>query len=524
MEMVLFCTIVATFWLSTSKILVDAAGDGVSGGNKELVVIAGPHKTSETSVEEFFYSFARGDNPEYEKEKSLLGWSWPQILGLGSPHLVYDRLVTDYDDKDIQTKIINALVDHLDTSSRGLVMGGDEYDGVGNTIFSKRNAINVIALVKEATQIDDEDITIVLLYQHPRVEQWLSIYTHEIIAADFGNNENGNDKASTNNNFKDPYEEFLCNPETYDERWEILETAMNPFQLATTYLGAGGYNVVMIDLDGVRDAGFMIEHVIGCEVLGGTCSTDGWLDSLESESFMKYQQHDDEATHPFHSLTPDDVQDLERLFRLRDCNYQNFLENHPNFRILYGKSIFNSCPTNSATDSVWTDLQDTTKLYNVIQSQKNCYAGDDLISLPTILEKVPEVKDVNLAKYSDDADVGDVVVVAENNNNKKKDDTSSTEASGESVSAMDNNENTNEDGSDKDDDDASDGEEIIEEKKYPLSLAMQIVFVSTIVLWIGFMIRVQWKKNREMKFTQSGIDGIMPTIKEDRNRPLSEIM
>ena len=50
-------------------------------GKKELVVIAGPHKTSETSVEEFFYSYARGDNPEQEKEKSLLGWSWPQILG-----------------------------------------------------------------------------------------------------------------------------------------------------------------------------------------------------------------------------------------------------------------------------------------------------------------------------------------------------------------------------------------------------------------------------------------------------------
>ena len=48
---------------------------------KELVVIAGPHKTSETSVEEFFYSYARGDSPEQEKEQSLLGWSWPQILG-----------------------------------------------------------------------------------------------------------------------------------------------------------------------------------------------------------------------------------------------------------------------------------------------------------------------------------------------------------------------------------------------------------------------------------------------------------
>ena len=55
------------------------AGRGEDG--KQLVVFAGPHRTSETSIEEFFYSYARGDNPEYEKEKSLLGWSWPQILG-----------------------------------------------------------------------------------------------------------------------------------------------------------------------------------------------------------------------------------------------------------------------------------------------------------------------------------------------------------------------------------------------------------------------------------------------------------
>ena len=66
-------------------------------------------------------------------------------LGLGSPHLAYDRLVIDYDDQNVQTKIIDTLVNHLDTSSRGLVMGGDEYDRVGNTIWSNRNAIKAIS-------------------------------------------------------------------------------------------------------------------------------------------------------------------------------------------------------------------------------------------------------------------------------------------------------------------------------------------------------------------------------------------
>jgi hypothetical protein len=420
--------------------------------------------------------------------------------------------VIDYDDQDVQTKIIDTLINHLDTSSRGLVIGGDEYDRVGNTIWSNRNAIKAISDVSAATQIANEDITIVLLYEHPRVEQWLSIYTHKITATEIGND----------STFKDAYEEFLCNPDTYDERFETLETAMNPFKLATTYLKAGAYNVVMIDLDGVRDAGLMIEHVIGCEVLGGTCSNAGWLDTLESESFMKYQKSDDEATHPFHSLTPNDVQDLERLLRLRDCNYQNILKDHPNFSILYEKSIFKSCPT-TTNDVVVTDLQDTTKLFNAIQSQKNC--NNDPISLPTMFENMPEVNDTNLSKYSDDtADV--VSAVVENDDESGEDDQQMSDPS--VVSAMNNNNDENENAEDLEasstamDDDEE--EEEIENEKHPLSYVIQIVLASTILLWVVFMLRVQWKKNRDSKYTQGGIDGIMPSIREDRNRPLSEIM
>ena len=46
-----------------SALGVAAADDDDANSGKQLVVIAGPHKTTSTSVEEFFYSFARGDNP-----------------------------------------------------------------------------------------------------------------------------------------------------------------------------------------------------------------------------------------------------------------------------------------------------------------------------------------------------------------------------------------------------------------------------------------------------------------------------
>ena len=380
-------------------------------------------------------------------------------------------------------------------------MGGDEYDRVGNTIWSHRDAEVAINAVTAATNIQTEDVTIVLLYEHPRVEQWLSIFTHEITEASISNTD-----------FKDAYEEFLCNPETADKRLESLETAMNPLLLASMYVKSG-FNVVMIDLDGVRDAKLMVEHVIGCEVLGGTC-TDGWLDSLESESFMKYHQQDDEAGHPFHSLTVGDVQDLEQLFRLRDCNYRQIVD-HPNFELLYEKSIFTSCPKKDL--DVMKDLTDTSVLYNAIQSQKNCNA--DKVSLETMLGKAPEVNVVNVLKYSDNEAPPPAAAVSTPNNDKSEDMTSIDEGSdvGSEVSEPTMNEDTSEDLASAMEDDS-------DIKGLHPAWIFQITLASGIVLWVGFMIHVQWKNKKAAKYSQGGMDGIMPTIREDRNRPLSEIM
>ena len=86
----IFRSVVLRFCLSliatTAVVVAAAAGDDLLGNNsgdvkKQLVVFAGPHKTSETNVEAFYYKFARGDHPDFYKEEALRGWSWPQILG-----------------------------------------------------------------------------------------------------------------------------------------------------------------------------------------------------------------------------------------------------------------------------------------------------------------------------------------------------------------------------------------------------------------------------------------------------------
>mmetsp|Transcript_4345 Transcript_4345/g.10486 ORF Transcript_4345/g.10486 Transcript_4345/m.10486 type:complete len:686 (-) Transcript_4345:196-2253(-) len=356
------------------------------GGDKQkLVVFAGPHRTSETNVEGFFYKFARGDKPAYYKEESLFGWSWPQILGLGSPHQAYNKLVEDFDKQDIRKKIIDTLLSHSEHASRGFIIGGDEFDRVGKTVWSHMDAEAAINKIAAATGISTNDITVILLYQSPRVEQWLSIFTHEITEAF---------DSSGNTGWKDYYEEYLCDPKTANKRLETLETAMNPFLLSSLYLDAG-YNVVVIDLDGIEKAGLMVEHVIGCEILDGTC-TNGLLDNLESESFKKYHDKDDKATHPFHSLTNNDVEHLEQLFRLRDCNYQNVMK-HANFKLLHGKNMFSNCPENES--ETMKSLTDTSIFFNAIRTQKQCNAND--ISLENLLEEAPDIGVLDLSKYTD---------------------------------------------------------------------------------------------------------------------------
>ncbi|OEU19412.1 hypothetical protein FRACYDRAFT_268012 [Fragilariopsis cylindrus CCMP1102] len=143
-----------------------------------------------------------------------------------------------------------------------------------------------------------------------------------------------------------------------------------------------------------------------------------------------------------------------------------------------------------------------------------------------MFENIPKVDDTNLSKYSDDTAATLVPAVVENNDESGEDD--QQQMSDPSVgSVMNNNNDENENAEDLEASSTTmeDGEEEeIKNEKHPLSYLIQIVLASTILLWVAFMLRVRWKKNRDLKYTQGRSDGIMPSIKEDRNRNLSEIM
>jgi hypothetical protein len=337
--------------------------NGLGVTAKELVVFAGPHKTSETSVEEFFYSFAGSpdikDSPE---QQALKDWIWPQIiddsltfLPIG-PYAIYQYLVTKADDDKVQQVLLQGIQDQFEMATKGIIIGNAEFDRVGASPYSHYDSIAAIQRVVDRLDITKEDVTIVLLYKTPRIDQWLGIFNFEVIEVTKGDYS---------------YDEFVCDPTYSQHAWEYLDAAMNPLRAATLFREQG-WKVKLIDLHGVKEAKIDVEHVIGCEVLGGDCH-EGWLKNLKYITFEHDTVKDDEMTPAqeatFGGLTHSEQDDLDKLLLVRDCKYES-LALDSGVTILYEYRIWETCKY--APLGAPERLTDTDFFLNAIQSQVDC--------------------------------------------------------------------------------------------------------------------------------------------------------
>ena len=131
-----------------------------------------------------------------------------------------------------------------------------------------------------------KDVTIVLIYDSPRIGQWASIWREQ----------------------SKSYEDFLCNDNEVHKLYEYVDTTMNPFKVASVYREQG-WKVIVIDEDGIRKSGLDPAHSIACNVLKGVTCVDGWVDGLQGEISTV-------AIEPYGigELDEDSQDDLEQLF------------------------------------------------------------------------------------------------------------------------------------------------------------------------------------------------------------------
>jgi hypothetical protein len=396
---------------------------------------------------------AAGNNTNNNERLSALdGWVWPWNPKLGGSYQSSKAFAILVNERNQQQKssssssssvgvcalcqkvyqsILLALKEYPTTN---LIVGTEEFDRFGTTPWSHRDGIGAIrdlinVIQKQIHQVNKEverdqplggmiQVEIVINYRRPRKDQWISIW-RQLCRID-----------------KKTYSEFMCPPlpsniitNNYDfvRLWEYLDAVANPLGLVVAILnqlgsnsqvisGDSNYNdrlvvskVHIIDMQGITDAGLDISHVIACQVLGAQPCLNGWLSLQGNAVDYPPQNHTDRQTTVVTALQENkkigdpnlsinQLQDMETLFRLRDCSYRNQLESYlpttttsstgqsptSSVHIHYGESIWDGCPSSEQQHMERTSLS-TDDMLEFLQDQVGCGSGRRSLSKANVL-------------------------------------------------------------------------------------------------------------------------------------------
>ena len=341
---------------------------------RRLVILAGPHKSASTWVQHFFFQHASPETstalrgPRNMRKPAFQNWTWPQVNnGKGFAALVIE-------DESSQSSLIlqsireawnaNTSSSSRPTTTNNIVLGSEELDRFGTTPSTHRNGIRAIfQIINATTTTTDQDLSssppstqIVVNYRRPRRDQWISIWK-EVTAG--------------GHNSTKSYQDFMCSPENYIDKWELLDCVANPFGLVQALLQQQQphWKVDLMDVQGISGAGKDIAHATACHVLGDIpCGENGQVQGVgDVNKDMRNQRSGDP------NLTPQQLDDMERLLQQRDCAYREQFLQYQELGVLgihFGDTIWDGCDPNKQSNR---DLfVNTTLLFELLQRQVGC--------------------------------------------------------------------------------------------------------------------------------------------------------
>ena len=412
--------------LSEGRNLADNGG----GGRRRLVIFAGPHKAASSSIQEFLVQYASGRR-KFRNLQAFHDWRWPRInspLTKSIPERkIFSRLVlnqtkksNDSTDKltQIRNDIWSGIVDTWNNPQRimirslepasgnnavnfnnvatstnntnnkfiptmrlvNVVISSEEFDRFGSTPWSGRDGIEAMRQVVKLLQTASSpppQVDVVVNYRTPRHKHWLSIWKQltaiesrkvnkAISEASAGTAEAASDPSSTAEEIREKragYRNFIC----HDERvWEYLDCVSNPLGLvqALRKNQKNQFNATLIDMGGVEHQSMDIAHASACHVLNVPCTPDGWVRGINHTLVVNTKTRSIE-------LTDREFEEMEWLFRKRDCAYAQELQNDPGVTILFPHTLWKDC--NKEESDIHHQLLNTTFLMQLLQSQYQCH-------------------------------------------------------------------------------------------------------------------------------------------------------
>lgn len=254
----------------------------------------------------------------------------------------------------LKTDIMVSVKNFWDEAENGIVVGTELFDQVGRN--ARYDALTPMKKIVDDTVGADGDVTVILNYRTPRIEQWMSIWK-------------ANDPNAT-------YSEFMCksyhNPDDPDlrkVRISQLSASMNGLNAAYEFLKLG-WKVKLIDLAGVHEQNKDVTHVIGCDILLGQCE-DGFI-----AKHNKFRTPDEEVPDIGNDVGEDEARKVEELFRSRDCGFEQFLQPYLDtnqLEVMYRSQIWNDCQPERK--EIYKNLANADEIvYTALLSQVDCEA------------------------------------------------------------------------------------------------------------------------------------------------------
>jgi hypothetical protein len=330
--------------------------------NKRLILFAGPHRSGSASVEEFFQKYCKGSIRHDKDSFALRYWKWPQIpQGHATPgvppYKVFQNLVIEPSENDpLNRDIIAGIKDAWETTEDGIVLGTEMFDQMG--AYAQYDGLEAMKRIVDYVGLTDspKQVTVVVNYRAPRLGHWASVWK-------------GTVQGTTTS-----YADFMCHTRQYHEKMELLSTAVNPLQVALESQKLG-WNVALMDMKGIDDAGLDVTHTIACNIMDAKCSqSDGWVNHHIEEAIHNNEAEDG---HDLIELTDKQRQEAEELLLARDCAYGTLmkkLSDDPeagSFKVYSGASLWQHCDPDFS-EGPYQNLLNPELVFRGLLSQLKC--------------------------------------------------------------------------------------------------------------------------------------------------------
>jgi len=193
-----------------------------------------------------------------------------------------------------------------------IVFGSESMD----VIVKLSNGVDILKTFSKdiiPNHIDPRHITVVVAYRTPKVKHLISVWHQNIMKPGKENKISFYDWITTDPNTLGP---------------------MDALGMVEMFLQYTNWNVVLLDLEGLRVNEWDESNLVACKVLGGNCVNRSLADASGTETRKEPIIANVRSHEQGPNVSQEALDEMEKILRLYDCNYQSMLQQERNGRRL----------------------------------------------------------------------------------------------------------------------------------------------------------------------------------------------